>query len=475
MSEKNLMLPGNPRYQPKSLQEYFGYDNLYRNVGRVEIANLKVMAEIGLMPQETAELLTSEVVKNILALTTTQIEETERRVTKHDIRAWVHEASKLVSPELARWLHVMLTSYDALDTARTLQFLQAHYQVVQPAVVRVMRILVGLVRTHADTLQVGRTHGQHALPITVGFWLATLLYRIFYNYQKMQLHASELVGKISGAVGACNAQVGLGALEKCGALSYEERVLEKLGLKPAPISTQILPPDPLAYYLYSCAMLSASLAQLGRDCRNLMRTEINEVAEKFVPGQSGSSTMAHKRNPVNFENLEGMWIRTKNEFGKVMDTLMSEHQRDLTGSSVARDFPTIIVNLVQQLNTLLREDQGATFLENLSFNKEACVQNFGLSRHVLLSEPLYIAIQMAGYTGDGHDLVNHTLVPRAQLSGKLLAEVATEYAQESTVFAEAWNNIPADVVALLYKPELYTGLAVRKALQIAALVTKKLD
>jgi len=162
MSGKNLMLPGNPRYQPKALQEFFGYDNLYRSVGRVEIASLQVMAEMGRMPASTADLLTHEIEENIISLTTSTIEETERKITKHDIRAWIYEAQKVVPPKLANWLHVMLTSYDPLDTGRTLQFTEAHQQVVAPACRKLLKTMTQLVRKYADQLQIGRTHGQHA-------------------------------------------------------------------------------------------------------------------------------------------------------------------------------------------------------------------------------------------------------------------------------------------------------------------------
>ena len=466
----NLMLPGNPRYQPKKLWREFGYDNLYRTVGEVELANLQTMAEVGLVPAEVVARLTPEIEAKVLNLTTTQIEETERAITKHDIRAWVVNAAKLVPPEIAPLLHVMLTSYDPLDTGRILQFSRAHRFVVRPTTQRLIKVMSGLVRKYASQLQIGRTHGQHALPITVGFWLATVLNRIIYNFQKMELHESELVGKISGAVGAYNAQIGLGAQSatQVGGQTYEERLLAKLGLKPARISTQILAPEPLAYYLHSGCMLSASLAQLGLDCRQLMRSEIAEIAEEFAVGQGGSSTIAHKRNPISWENLQAMWIRTKSEFGKVLDTLLSEHQRDLVGSAVARDFPIILINLVTQLDTLLRENTaGVPFLERMSVNGESCARNFQMNAHLILSEPLYIAIQMAGYTQDGHELVNHTLVPRAQKSGRLLVEVAADYALENEQFGEIWRQIPSEVISLLHHPEQYTGLATQKALQIA--------
>lgn len=471
LEEKNLILPGNPRYQPKSLIPYFGYDNLYRTVAEVELANLDTLAEIGVIPKGDIKLLTPVVRDRIFDIPTTQVDKTEREITKHDIRAWIREAQNILNPRLGRWVHVPLTSYDAIDTARILQFLRAYQQSLHPSIKDVLLLMAELVEQFASQLQIGRTHKQAALPITVGFWLATILSRILYNAEKMDEHANQLVGKISGAVGAYNAQAGLGICDRCGAITYEERVLERLGLKPSRISTQILPPEPLGYFLFSCCMLSASLGQLGRDGRNLMATEIAEFAESFEQGQVGSSTMAHKRNPINWENMEGQWLRTKNEFGKVMDTLISDNQRDLVGSCVARDYPIILVNLQCQLDTLLRKNkEGVPFLQRVTVNEDACQRNFDHNAHLILAEPLYIAMQMAGYEKDAHELVNRQVVPLATKSGRPLVEELEDYCIYKDAEALiAYRHIPEEVKELLHHPENYTGLAAEKAMEIACL------
>lgn len=468
--ERNLLLPGNLRYQPKQMQEIFGYDNLYQGLARVEIAVLETLGQIGIIPQEEMAGLQPHIREQLLAIPTVIVDQIERKITKHDVRAWIRKAQEIVGEKLARWIHVPLTSYDPLDTGRTLQFLKAYQTALKPSIAEMVKIFSELIKEFSNQLQIGRTHGQHALPITVGFWLATILNRILYNWEQMDFYNKGLVGKISGAVGAYNAQCGLGLNEKAisqTGRSFEELVLAKLGLKPAIISTQILPPEPLGYFLFSCCMLSATLGQLGRDCRHLMRTEIAEIQESFEEGQVGSSTMAHKRNPINFENLEGMWIRTKNEFGKVMDTLISEHQRDLVGSSVARDFPIILINLQQQLNTLLGQNkQGIPFLKRIAVNKEACEKNFQLNSHLILAEPIYIALQMAGYTGDAHELVNRKLVPLAQNTKWQLVEILQQEAEKDSCLAEIVQKIPPEVMKLFYHPEHYIGEAEKKALQI---------
>lgn len=479
MSDRlNLTLPGNLRYQPRSLQEYFGYDYLYRELAAVELATLATLNEIGFIPDENYHLLTPETTDAIMAIPTTEVDQVEREITSHDVRAWIYEGRTKLDPRLGRWVHIPLTSYDPLDTGRTLQFLKAYRGAVKPLIKEAGFLLTDLVERFAGQLQIGRTHGQHALPITVGFWLATILSRYLYNFEQMDIHADGLVGMISGAVGAYNASTGLGIEARVkeattGDWTFEKLVLRKLGLEPARISTQILPPEPLAYFLFAALMLSATIAQLGRDGRHLMRSEIAEFAEAFEETQDGSSTMAHKRNPITFENLEGMYWRTKNEFGKVLDTLISEHQRDLVGSSPARDFPIIIVNLVQQLGTLTRKKKDVPFLARVTINAEACQRNFEMSKHLILSEPLYIALQMAGYDGDAHNFVNHVLTPKAQKSGRMLVEILEDFPDDDPA-KTAYLAIPADLRELLHHPEQYTGRAKEKALEIAALAREQL-
>lgn len=464
----NLALPGNPRYQPKDLQAIFGYDNLMQGPIEVEIAVLQTLGEIGVIPRSEIELLTPEVIEDVRRITTTEVDEVERKITKHDIRALVMLIQKRLPEPLRRWVHVPLTSYDVLDTGRIMQFLKAHDQVVLPLAVNIIRILGERTREEAASLQIGRTHGQHALPITVGFWLATLLSRILHCAEELGYCADNLAGKISGAVGAYNAQVGLNIECLCEDGTFEGKVLARLGISPARISTQILPPEPLAQYLFLCVLLSAALAQLGRDCRNLMRSEIEEIGEPFAQGQVGSSTMAHKRNPINFEQLEGMFLKNKSEFGKVLDTLVSEHQRDLVGSSLMRDFPTIVVNLVTQMNTLLRkDDSGQSFLGRIKVDRAACERNFRISADVVLAEPLYIALQMAGYGGDAHKLVNHEAMPLAKEQGISLVDAVAIIADNDEAVAAAMRNIPEDVIDLLHAPEKYIGKASEKTLEIA--------
>ena len=162
-----------------------------------------------------------------------------------------------------------------------------------------------------------------------------------------------------------------------------------------------------------------------------------------------------------------MWKKTLGEFVKVMLTLHSEHQRDLTDSAVMRDFPIILVNLQQQLNTLLREKDGVTFLERIQVDEESCQRNLKMSAHLVIAEPLYIALQLAGYKGDAHELVNHTLVPIAKQGVSLLNALKSEANKQGGDLQEAFEKIPLKIKKLLEHPENYTGDAEKKAFEIA--------
>lgn len=484
--EKNLMLPGNPRYQPREMQKIFGYDYLYQRAVDVETMTLEVLLE-QIKPELSTssplfsvlnDLMSAEEMVALGEITTTAVDEVERKDTKHDVRALVKIIQKILENNpsgIKQLIHVPLTSYDPLDTARILQFRDAYNLALKPALMKVTCDFIQLTTEYSDQIQIGRTHGQHALPITVGFWLATILNRLIENWERLDTASKRLEGKISGAVGAYNAQVGLGLTPETGK-TFEEKVLAKLGLKPARISTQILAPERLADYLFACNLLSATLGQFGRDCRHLMRSEIGELTESFEAGQVGSSTMAHKRNPINFENLEGMWLRTKNEFGKLQDILISEHQRDLVNSSVLRDLPIIPINVQNQLNTLLREKDGKSFLRRIKFDVVRIKENFEMNAKFIMAEPIYLALQLYGYQGDAHHLVNHTLMPEAKKYDiSLMEALENESVNGNDELYETLGKMPGEIRRLIREPENYTGHAYQKAMEVVRVAEDFID
>ncbi len=476
MQNLNLTLPGNPRYQPKELMPYFGYDKLYYWYIRVELATLDVLADIGIIPKEEEKLLTAKVRTACLNITTTQVDAEERQNTKHDIGALRNEMKKVLPEPLHKWIHIPLTSYDVIDSGRPLMYKKAHMDVISPAVKKLLAQFCEKIKDFKDVPQIGRTHGQHGVPITAGFWLAQCAHRVFSCIKDADDAGKKLHGKISGPVGSYNAQYASGILAACGEKSFEIRVLKKLGLSPARISTQIAPPEALAHYLNCMVLLSGALAQFADDCRHLMRTEIGEVSESFEKGQVGSSTMGQKRNPINFENICGMFIKNQAEYFKVSATLTSEHQRDLRGSCVARDFPTIVINTWMQISTLLRKNEtGASFFERITIDVKACARNLSGTGNLIMAEPFYIALQMAGYSGDAHELVNHTLVKMIKDTDHTLLDAACGIEDTDKNLKASLKRLPKETIELLRDPKKYTGLSSTKAMEIVEMIQKSVN
>ena len=204
-----------------------------------------------------------------------------------------------------------------------------------------------------------------------------------------------------------------------------------------------------------------------------MRSEIGEVRESFGKNQVGSSTMAHKRNPITFENLEGMYTRNVGEYMKILMTSTSDHQRDLTGSCVQRDYPIIVVNLCQQLETLLRKKDEKTFIQRMTIDEEACKRNLEENGDVISAELLYILLQMSGFPGDAHELVNHTLMDVAKKENCNLYEAAERIAEDDEPLRRVLNNFPKTGDTLVFKnPDTYIGRAEKKTHEIVDAATE---
>ena len=244
------------------------------------------------------------------------------------------------------------TSMDIVDTANALRFFRATNEVVLPGLKRLLETLSKIARREKDVLHMGRTHGQHAVPITFGFAVAEYVSRLGNRYLKIKAAAENLRGKIAGAVGAYNAS----SIFFSDPEVFEAEVLAELGIKPSPYSTQIVEPEFLTDYLHAIVSAYGVLANLADDFRHLQRTEISEIGEEFATTQVGSSTMPHKRNPWNFEHVKSMWKAFMPRMITVYLDQISEHQRDLSNSASSRFNPEIVVSFaaaVERLNRVL--------------------------------------------------------------------------------------------------------------------------
>ena len=302
----------------------FSDENRFAQWLAVELAASEALAETGEVPPDAAAAL-----RKHAAFDVARIDAIEREV-KHDVIAFTTAvAEKMAAAGQAgasRWLHYGLTSNDVVDTAQALVLQQASALLRQ----NVEALLAALERRAFEfkhTVQIGRTHGMHAEPITFGLKLALWFDEMTRNLARLDAASEDLrVGKISGAVGAFG-HIGPQA---------EEKICARLGLRPADIASQVIARDRHAYWMSSLALIAATLEKIALEIRHLQRTEVREAEEPFAAGQKGSSAMPHKRNPVTCEQICGLARVVRGNLTPAMENVALWHERDISHSSVER-------------------------------------------------------------------------------------------------------------------------------------------
>src|SRR5688500_9264895 len=284
------------------LHPYLSEEAAIRYKARVEGALARAMSKSGLCSERVADAI-EKACHEIVPAEVAQ-EETK---TRHDVRALVNVIQSKVPDDAKRFVHLGATSYDIVDTANALRYRECVEKVVVPRLARAVAVCIKIAETEAETGQIGRTHGRHAEPITVGFQFAEYVARLGERTVKLGDAARALPGKLSGAVGAYSA---MGLLTD-DARTLEKRFLASLGLHPRSSSTQIVEPEGWTDLAHACITALGVMAKCADDLRHLQRSEIGEIAEAFGAEQVGSSTMPHKRNPVSFENVKSLWKRSE--------------------------------------------------------------------------------------------------------------------------------------------------------------------
>lgn len=357
------------RYSLPKMSAVWSEENKFRTWLDVEIAVCEAQEHFGNIPKGT-----SEKVKAGANFTVERIEEIERE-THHDLIAFVKAATENLGDE-GKYVHYGVTSYDIEDTAMAIRMSRSADLIIED--LEALKEVVGkLAREHKSTVMIGRTHGVHAEPITFGFKMAVWYSQIERDIERVKA-AREAIsyGKISGAVGI------FGNIDP----KIEEFVCERLGLKVAPVSTQIIQRDRHAQFLSALAIAASSAENFATEMRNLQRTEILEVQEMFLPGQRGSSAMPHKRNPWRFESIVGLARVVRTNVIPAMENITSWHERDNTNSACERiiipDSCLATDFLLQSLTRLM------TRLEINTDNMQANLEKMGqlvFSEHVLLA------------------------------------------------------------------------------------------
>ena len=378
----------------------FSEQNKFDQWLAVELAAAEALAESGEVPAEAARALRAHAAFDIA-----RIDEIERE-TRHDVIAFTTAVAEKMAAAgeagASRWLHYGLTSNDVVDTAQALMLKQASELLVAGA-----RTLAEILKRRAyefkDTVQIGRTHGVHAEPITFGLKLALWYDEIVRGTRRLQAAAEDLrVGKVSGAVGTFG-HIGPEA---------EERICARLGLKPAAISSQVIARDRHAAWVSSLALITATLEKIALEIRHLQRTEVREAEEPFGPGQKGSSAMPHKRNPVVSEQICGLARVVRANSQAAFENVALWHERDISHSSVER---VILADSAILTDYLLAKAQW--LVDGMRINPDRMLQNLESTQGLIFSGQLLLDLAAAGMLRETAYKLVQTHAMRAWESG----------------------------------------------------------
>jgi adenylosuccinate lyase len=430
---------------------YLSENSVIKYEAAVETAMIIVMERYGIVPAGSGE----EMKKAFRAVTPEEVYEEEAK-TRHNIRALVNVMQRYVHDELAPYIHLSATSEDITGTAYAMRVRDAFYRVVVPKCIELLEVLVDIAIREVNTVQMGRTHGQHAVPVTVGYLFSGYSDRFGGRLMKVVEALRELRGKLSGAVGAYNASsLFLGDPRK-----FEEEVLGELGLRPANFSSQIVEPEYLLDLIHAVVSAFGVLANIADDMRHLQRTEIGEMGERFEKGQVGSSTMPHKRNPWNFEHVKSLWKEFVPRILTRYYDQISEHQRDLTNSASGRFVVEIITAFTLAVDRLLKQ------LKKLVIDHDNLKKNIKLTGGMFLAEPLYILLASKGF-GEAHGIVKEATL-RAEKEKKSVFEIIEQDETFSNIAKlDVWN-------ALKENPESYTGRSSERTREITKFWKKQI-
>ena len=366
-----------PRYSRPDMVAIWSPKSKYRIWYEIEAHACQAMADIGVIPQANADAVwRAKDVEFDIA----RIDEIEA-VTKHDVIAFLTHLAEHIGSEEARFVHQGMTSSDVLDTCLNVQSVRA----ADLLIADVQALLAALKRRaheHKMTIRIGRSHGIHAEPTTMGLTFARFYAEMDRNLERLRIARAEVAtGAISGAVGTfanIDPQV-------------EEHVCAKLGLTPEPISTQVIPRDRHAAFFAALGVVGSSIENIATEIRHMQRTEVLEAEEFFSKGQKGSSAMPHKRNPVLTENLTGLARLVRMAVVPALENVTLWHERDISHSSVERNIgPDTTITLDFALNRLTQ------VIDKLVIYPDNMLANMDKFRGLVMSQRVLLALTQAG-------------------------------------------------------------------------------
>lgn len=433
------------RYGTPEMLSVFQEETRVQKLLDVEAALAWAHAEVGNISKDDAKKISAKASVKYVKLE--RIKAIEKDI-KHDIASLVRALSEQCGSSGA-YVHLGATSYDIVDTANALQLNDA-LNIIDRRLSALKGVLKQKAAIYKETVMMGRTHGQHALPITLGFKFAVWGREVDRHIQRLtQCRERVLVGKMSGAVGT---QAGLGEHAEL----IQEMIMKKLGIRAAEISTQIVQRDRYAEFICNLAMVAASLDNIATEIRELARPEIGEVFESFeTEKQVGSSTMPHKRNPETCERVCGLSRIVRSLTIPALENVTTWHERDLTQSSAERFLLPEACILTDYLLDLMKD-----VIANLRVDETRMMQNVGLTQGRCMSESVMMALSRKGINRqEAHELLRKlTVVSEADKKPFREVLLADRLVHETLTCEE---------IDAALNPENYLGTAAKQAEKFA--------
>jgi len=389
-----LICPLDFRYGRKEMKSIFSEDRRIDLQLKVEAALARAHAKVGNVPRSAAKVITSQA--SIDVVTRERVYEIEAE-TKHDVMAVVKALSEKCG-EAGNYVHLGATSNDIIDTTTALQ-LKAGLDMVEKGLLALLSTLADLAERHRLTMCMGRTHGQDAIPTTYGFKVAGYASEVMRHIERVrECRKRACVGKLSGAIGTA-AALGPKARE------VQSIMMKDLGLGFEEAATQVVCRDRYTELVCLMANICTSCERYSTEIRNLQRTEIAEVAESFDPKkQVGSSTMAHKRNPIISENICGLSRIVRGFVTPTFENMVLWHERDLTNSSAERFILPHVMILTDDILTKMR-----SVFSGITVNEANMLRNIKAAKGMIMAEPVMMSLTSKGIgRQDAHEIVRST-------------------------------------------------------------------
>ena len=365
------------RYSRPEMVKIWSQESKFKIWYEIEAHACDAMASLGIIPKRNADAIWKA--KNV-TFDVKKIDAIEA-VTKHDVIAFLTHLSEIVGAENARFVHQGMTSSDVLDTCFNIQLVKSS-DLLMDGLDKLLNTLKKRAYEHKNTLKIGRSHGIHAEPTTMGLTFARFYAEMKRNKTRLINAKNEIsTGAISGAVGT------FANIDPY----VEEYVCQKLGLDIEEISTQIIPRDRHASYFSTLGIIASSIENIATEIRHMQRTEVLEAEEFFAKGQKGSSAMPHKRNPVLSENLTGLARLVRMSVIPALENVITWHERDISHSSVERNIgPDTTITLDFAINRL------SMVVENLIIYPEQMLKNLNQFKGLVMSQRVLLALTQSG-------------------------------------------------------------------------------